>query len=889
MIIYIFFLFLLLFLVIKIFLSIRNVYRRKNKNKNDFLLNFNNVKSFLDKIYSFDDYITWVERDKIKVLFSSTSIFFNGKLNLYKRQDNIKLFLEIYNDFDNYIINYNKTYIKKHKMLLKGFFKNIEGKELDSQQQDAIITDEYSNLIIAGAGSGKTLTILGKVKYLINYKKINPKDILLLSFTKKTVDELNNRLMEMKLDARASTFHQLGYDTIKKAGNKTPSVANENTLNLTIKKFLKNEITNYPEALDAYIQYVSCYSTIPKENDSYKSLGEKIEHEKGVNLYTLKSKCEKKFLNKVESQSLDTIKGEKVKSVEELIIANFLYINGVNYEYEKQYPFSNYVYNPDFYLSDYDVYLEHFGVDENNKAKWLTLDNEKKYVEEMFLKRETHLKNKTKLIETFSFYNRDNILLDKLSEKLKNENIILKPKKLKDIYKKLSENEDNFGNELTKLIATFITLSKSQKLDENSLKQFIFKKLKSENDFIKKRTDYFLKFVIEILKKYNSNLKNKNEIDFNDMINLSTELVKARKVDYKFKYIIVDEFQDISYSRFNLIKEIRNLSAGKLICVGDDWQSIYRFAGSVISLFTEFEKHLGKSEILLIEQTYRNTQSLIDITSKFIFKNKKQREKAPKSKKKNIPNPVELVYYYPENAEDVLINEIEKLTQKSKNQSIMILGRYNHDINEFIKLTPKSRIKYYERSSKLLIRGFENTDIIFQSIHKSKGLEAENVIILNLKNDLLGFPNKIMDDPLLSLLLSDKEGFSYAEERRLFYVALTRTKNKVILLIPNDQSIFISELIEDNELLFQSDNVNISCPYCKKGNIIVRLNKKNNSNFLGCSNYPICNQTFKNLDILEKTKLCSMCRSGFLVQKSSAYGEFLGCTNYPRCKKTISI
>ncbi len=345
--------------------------------------------------------------------------------------------------------------------------------------------------------------------------------------------------------------------------------------------------------------------------------------------------------------SLDTIQGEKVKSVEELTIANFLYLNGIEYEYEKPYPFGDIMYQPDFYLKDYDIYLEHFGVDENNRAKWLTPFNEQKYVEEMELKREKHKTYNTKLLETYSYYNRDHVLLDKLSEMLKNENVVFKPRDVKSIYTKVTDNDKNFGKEITNLIKTFINLSKSRQLNYDSIISLFSDRTKAKNEFMLERQEIFLKFALPILKKYDNTLKEKSEIDFNDMINQATDLIKVNKPEYTYQHIIIDEYQDISYSRFNLIKEIRELSGARLICVGDDWQSIYRFAGSDISLFSNFEKYVGKYEQLFIEQTYRNSQSLIDITSKYIQKNKKQIQKNPKSKKEPFENPIKFVYYSP--------------------------------------------------------------------------------------------------------------------------------------------------------------------------------------------------------------------------------------------------
>jgi DNA helicase-4 len=878
--------------VILLVLLVYKIKLQKNKYQDaSYINNVNLATEFLALIDNHNDYITWVERDRIKNTYKDVGNFFKNKSNYYKKEPVVKRFNEIYNNFNTYISNYNKSYVLTRKKELESYFDNIEGKKLDDQQRTAVITDEYSNLIIAGAGSGKTLTILGKVKYLIEQKNVKPENILVLSFTNKTVEDLNERLVKIGLDARATTFHKLGYDIIKKHFKTIPALTNENTLSNIVKEYLENDIFNNSDALEAYIVYVACYMNIPEEHESYNSLGEKLDTEKGIDFQTLKSKCEPE-LNKIAKATLDTIQGEKVKSVEELTIANFLYLNGIDYEYEKVYPHGSVVYRPDFYLKDYDIYLEHFGVDENNRAKWLTPFNERKYVEEMELKRNTHQTYNTKLIETYSYYNRDHVLLDKLRELLKKENVIFKPRDTKSIFKQVTEKDKSFGSEITNLITTFINLTKSRQLTYNDIVDLFSDKSKTGNEYMLERQDIFLKFALPILKKYDNLLKEKTEIDFNDMINQATHIVNEYKPEYTYQYIIIDEYQDISYSRFNLIKQIRDITGARLICVGDDWQSIYRFAGSDISLFSNFKKYVGKHEQLFIEQTYRNSQSLIDITSTYIQKNIKQISKQPRSKKEPLNNPMKFVCYSQDNAEEVFINEIQKLIDKYGRKPILVLGRHSFDINEFIKLTPNSKIKFYERSDKLEVNGFEDVDIKYITVHKSKGLEAENVIVLNLKNHLLGFPNKMTDDPMLSLLLSDDEEYRFAEERRLFYVALTRTQNEVVLLIPTEVSLFAEELATDNNFLLTTNNEQVrrtNCPYCQTGQLVIRQNPVKHNYFLGCSHFPSCNQTFDNLEILENTILCPTCLSGFMTKRSGQYGSFLGCTNYPKCKRTINL
>ena len=873
------------------FISFRQSLEKKKYEDSTYLSNLQQISYFFDTIQSLNDYTTWVQRDQIKLKYSALGKYFKRKTNYYKKEEAVKKFNNIFSDFDNFIVEYNNNYVREQKEKLRQYFDDVEGKKLDDQQITSIITDEYSNLIIAGAGSGKTLTILGKVKYLIEQKNVKPENILLLSFTKKTVDELNERIKNIGLNAQATTFHKLGYDIIKQNTENFLALTNENTLSNVIKEYLSNDIFDNAQALEAFIVYIACYINIPEEDENFDSLGEKLDTEKGLDFQTLKSKCESE-LNKVSKAVLDTIQGEKVKSVEELTIANFLYLKGIKYEYEKAYPHGNVMARPDFYLTDYDIYLEHFGVDENNRAKWLTPFNEQKYVEEMELKREAHKKYNTKLIETYSYYNRDNVLLDKLEEKLKKENVIFKPRDTKSIYTKVTENDNNFGKEITNLLVTFVNLSKSRQLNYDSINALFSDRSKAKNKYILERQEVFLKFALPILKKYDNTLNEKEEIDFNDMINQATDIIKERTPKFTYQHIIIDEYQDVSYSRFNLIKQIRDISGARLICVGDDWQSIYRFAGSDISLFSNFEKYVGKHERLFIEQTYRNSQSLIDITSTFIQKNTKQISKNTKKKKEPFEEPIKLVYYSGVNAQDIFIKEIEKLIYKSGNKPILVLGRHSFDINEFIKLSTNSKIKYYERSGKLDVKGFEDTDIKYITVHKSKGLEADNVILLNLKNDLLGFPNKIEDDPMMSLLLSEDEGFRFAEERRLFYVALTRTKNKVVLLIPTEASLFAEELVVDNDFVESVKNEklnNINCPYCQTGYLVIRQNPKKHNQFLGCSHYPICNQTFNDIKLLDNSILCPSCESGFMTKRKGQKGSFLGCTNYPKCRNTLGL
>ena len=370
-----------------------------------------------------------------------------------------------------------------------------------------------------------------------------------------------------------------------------------------------------------------------------------------------------------------------------------------------------------------------------------------------------------------------------------------------------------------------------------------------------------------------------------------------------YDYIIIDEYQDISAARFRLITEIRQRSGARLVCVGDDWQSIYRFTGSDISLFSDFGKFVGEHEKLFIERTYRNSQQLIDISAKFIQQNPQQLAKNPKSSKQ-LDCPVEFVLYNQNNAFAVLVDQIRQIARNyGKDKRILLLGRHGFDLDYVICLRDdKGKIiknhlrkevkKYNEATGELNIVGLECINITFITAHKSKGLEADNVIVLNLKNDLYGFPNKLTDDPIISLLLSAPEACRFAEERRLFYVALTRTKNKVYLMVSENESLFAKEIKQYSNYLIQGrygETDLVNCPWCKTGRLVIRKNSQMGKNFVGCSHYPNCNQSYNNIEILSRPILCPACQSGFLVRRRGRYGEFLGCTNYPDCKQTLDL
>lgn len=866
--------------------------------------NIKRVNSFLKELEERkNDYIVYTFEDEIKRKYKDLYDFFSKTPFSRIKEEKVITFKDIWANLNNYIKKWNEDYVKRELDLNKELFNNIDGKSLDEQQRRAVVVDELNNLVLAGAGSGKTLTISAKVKYLVECKNIRPKDILLISFTTKAAEEMYQRISQkLNVDVDVKTFHKLGLDIITKNNKERPDISDE--MKNLIDQYFRQNIYYDKDQINNILTFFAYYLNIPKDWEEFDNLGEYHDYYRNIDFETIRSKVEvqdysQRGINDLKINK-QTLQGETVRSLEEVMIANFLFLNGINYIYEYSYPFHSpdpyrKHYRPDFYLPDYDVYIEHFGITKDNKVPWLTPIEEKKYLDGIKWKREIHRKNKTKLLETYSYYNKDGVLLIKLEKMLKDEGVEFKSVDYKEIFRKVYDQQnDKYFEEFKKLISSFIGLFKSNGYSIEKFSEFQQEIEQIPNMFLRQRNRLFLKIVKPIYQYYQEYLRDNKKIDFNDMINLATEIIESNLMEVNYKYIIIDEYQDISISRYKLIKVIKDKTNAKLMCVGDDWQSIFRFTGSDIYLFTNFNKYFGYYELLKIEKTYRNSQQLINIAGQFIMKNDRQFRKELKSDK-NHSNPIRIFGYDKDIFTSIIkaINEIVYLF--GDEAEILLIGRNNFDI-EFIDSHKDFKLlKDSKGQVKVKYNPYPKLKISFLTAHKSKGIESDNVIIINAENKLLGFPNKISDDPVLSLVLTDLDTFDFAEERRLFYVALTRTKNTTYIIAPDQRlSIFVDELIKEHNIRYEfSTNEetvkeNPNCPKCQKGYLVIRENLKNGKKFLGCTNYPLCDLTINDIEIIKNQIICRSC-GGYMVKRSGKYGEFYGCTNYPYCTETIRI
>ncbi len=763
------------------------------------------------KLLNKEEYISKKEVDAF--LEKHAEIF--SLLPKYKEEPYYSVLLNISQEHMKYINEKNQIFVNQKLIEYKSYFDNLFREVdpnilLDENQRKAILIDEDYSLIVAGAGSGKTTTMAAKVKYLIEKKKV-PKDrIILLAFTKKAAAELDVRINEdFKLGVPVLTFHKLGMNFMRTIYQDAPKalriIRDYEKQELFSHWFEEKVFPNKPllqdltETFPTEFYLNDHYLEFPSYDAYYEDyVNRKIESLQG----NFKEEIDKRTARRMRSQV--TICGEFVKSRGEVRIANALYRNGIAYTYEENYPYKvdgrNYV--PDFTIQDFEekIYIEYFGLaTQKRNGEVESLD--KDYEREIFLKRETHRKNHTILIELFGKYEDESKnAMRELEESLRNHHIVFSPRTEEEVLRKILETSRrgqyaSFMN----LMISFISQWKENNYQE---KDFSLLLQKIEDEKVKKQ----LRYAQKIYHFYQNSIHRNYQIDFQDMINYSSMRMDILKEKGKlnYDYIIIDEYQDISRQRYHFAKRISDLFDSKIVAVGDDWQSIYSFSGSDASLFTHFCELMGYAEIVTITKTYRNSQELIDIAGSFVGKDKEVLEKKLLSDK-HLENPIE-IHYYGETKEErnkgyaskieVLIEILKKIESRQK-KKVLLLGRYNDEKEDLVETG--MFFEKGETENTLDCPLVKNLQIDFLTVHKSKGLGYDEVILLNALDDVKGFPSQIVDHPLIHLLKEETTTeIDYPEERRLFYVALTRTKNYVYILVPareERKSCFIKEIL----------------------------------------------------------------------------------------------
>lgn len=759
------------------------------------------------------------------------------------------------------------------------------GRSLTPAQMRAVLTDEDNTLVLAGAGTGKTAVIVAKISYLLLVRKVPPAEILVLTFNRDAAQEIRDRLDAAGLPTgvEVRTFHGLGRSILVRFGKELVDeidtdidamAKEEDLLKAHIEETLERlyRSPNFRALFDGYFQ--SLFSDHRSIFD-FESEGQYWEY--------------------LKSHRIVSLAGHYVRSFEECEISNFLYMNGIEHSYETPYPENvsspGYKpYAPDFCLpgpNNSKIWIEHFGTNRQGQtAPWI---NAEEYNRGMTWKRNILRERGQRWIETFSYEKQEGVLLSELRKKLHKEGIVFRPLPASEMFARLRTLKA-FAL-FSKLIASFLKLYKADGLTIANLRARI-----ARGEISPARAEAFLAIFEPVLDAYQATLTARKTIDFSDMIAEPTRLLDLHGTERRYQHILVDEFQDLAPSRGALVRMLR-IKAGNpfLFCVGDDWQAIYRFTGSDPSVIRNFETDFGFTKRLVLDRTFRCNNVIGGVGRRFVMReadglqDKKidSEHQAPGGAVFTIRDaPNEVV------ALDHILEKLSRTVEDGQKKSVFLLGRANVLKTEAVQAICARRA---------------NLICSFSTVHSAKGLEADYVILLGLAaSGSAAFPSKIVDDSLLNLVLPPEEGSEHAEERRLFYVALTRAKHAVFLIADREQpSDFVLELerkeMRDVVRLSPVDRHVLRCPSCRTGLIITDPKKPletrctnagycrakpvrcacgngvvglvEGTNELRCSD-PACT---------ERARLCPKCSRAPMALRGKGKKSFWGCTRYPAC------
>jgi DNA helicase-4 len=756
----------------------------------------------------------------------------------------------------------NEGYIQREIEHWSGLFSSIEEHPLNAEQARAVVVNEKNNILVAGAGTGKTSTIIARTAYILRKGLAKEEQILMLAYGRDAAEVMRTRIKERTgYDVTVKTFHALGLEIVN-ACNEGPSPAvfgGDNLQQIRLMQTLIDEVSKEETIRTLLVNFFANHLRPFRDEFSFKNHGEYNEY--------------------LRQNNLRTLNGEPVKSYGELTIANFLFCNGIEYNYESRYPHDpkggdvSRAYQPDFTIAvptedgGREVYIEYWGLDRNgNTRKGI---DRKEYKKSMEWKKATHRANGTTLIELSYADVQNNILKQHLVEQLSEHGIPLTPVDSKQLFDRV--RSDSNITDFSKLVLPVLGYARANNFSVDDLAK------KVNGVFVgieEGRARAFLEVFRPISLAYAHHLQEKGGVDFDEMIGRATEYARSGEYSSPYTHILVDEFQDISQARANLVKALKDQRDDTtFFCVGDDWQSIFRFAGSDIHLMTDFESYFGDSSSNILDQTFRFNDKIAEVSGGFVMRNPSQLRKQLKPLS-NVDEPrVFLVSDSNAANEEPLIGKaLEHISKISKKdgETVYVIGRYS------LRNRPELQRAIQRQCP-------ERLTVSYKTAHKSKGGEASHVIIVDMIKGRRGFPCEIQDDPLLNLVLAKPEEFEHAEERRLFYVALTRAKESVHVIVPaENKSPFIEELLTppadchyEVEMLGEADvRSKINCPICEEGGHLVKWQGEYDLEpHMQCSNYPYC-------DYKDRQRCDKPYCGGYMKKKKGKYGLFWGCTNY---------
>ncbi|WP_051252962.1 UvrD-helicase domain-containing protein [Ferrimonas kyonanensis] len=757
----------------------------------------------------------------------------------------------------------------------QAFFDKVESNPLTLEQRLGVLRSNDRNMVLAAAGTGKTSVMVAKALDLIDRGLAKPSEILILAYNRAAAEELKERLTEkankgniaLESSPQISTFHALGRQLLREAGIPTHmSVFTEDDYRL--EQWVTQWIHGYIAVDPSRVYDLIELSSPPVDPFNFKTQAE--------------------YERYLRDNDFRTLNNERVKGYQELLIANFLYLNQIAYEYEPAYVSKRRIdvgfdYKPDFFITEQEIYLEHFGVDRQGNTR--PDINARQYNESIRSKRALHKECGTTLIESYHYEWKENTLLTGLKQKLEQHGVRCNPMHPHDVFQKL--NQEKRLSSWSGLMKKALQAIRVERLSQE---QILARLIESK---IHQATKYAA-LLSALHDGYVAELQDQNAIDFDDMIIRAIQVIRDQEVQSTWKYVLVDEFQDISAARMEFIREIiSNGPNPSLTVVGDDWQSIYRFSGGKLELTTRFGDLVGAYTSTKLQKTFRYNNSIANTAGQFIMENPEQYKKHIDTHTK-VSTPQVYLLDDGRDRNIGLYKRVEEVVRKIRaNDSkgvIAVIARYNYLLKDTKAMLWKAELK---------------DNIEFWSFHKSKGLEADYCVLIGFFQGKSGFPNENRDEAIVEALLPSLDQFPHSEERRLMYVGITRAKKKsYIIADPTSPSEFITELLAPKyELNIASNSFQekyqktFKCPHCTDG-FLRRVNGKY-EDFYTCSTghgcrvgkarvcpkcgspsvdtrkASICNNSACGASI----KLCPICGRPMKL-KEGPYSKFWGCSGY---------
>lgn len=854
----------------------------------------NNIEAYVGSSYDFFNLYALTEypRDSRLDLLSNFCDYvanaYNKQSELWKKYISSETFKKAQLLISNHPIDPGALRSKYEAIFLekrKAFFDRVESNPLTQEQRLGVLRSNDKNMVLAAAGTGKTSVIVAKALDLIDRKLASPSEILVLAYNRDAAEELQERLadkakksnIDLETPPQISTFHALGRKLLRESGVPTHmSVFTEDDFKL--KQWVTKWIEDYLRADTSRVYDLIELSTQP------------------VNPFDFKSKAD--YERYIRDNEFRTLNNELVKGYQELQIANFLFINRVQYRYEAPYVSKRRInigfdYKPDFHLEGTNIYIEHFGVDRNGKTR-PDIDAIK-YVESMKSKRALHKECGTVLIETFHYEWCENTLLSGLRDKLASKGIKLDPMDPNEIFEKLNK-EGHIAN-WSDLMKKALQAIRVERLTKELMKsRFELAKIH--------RPEKYSELLDALHQGYVTELNNQNAIDFDDMIIRAIQVVTQGKFKPNWKYILVDEFQDISAARMEFIHSLVEKGPDpSLTVVGDDWQSIYRFSGGKLELTTRFGEMVGSYTETKLQKTFRYNNSIANTAGQFIMENPEQFKKHIETHSKVNQPQVFLLDDKVGNQQGVyerVLEVVQKIRENDASGSVAIIARYNYLLQEAKQAISSARL---------------SNNINFWSFHRSKGLEADYCILIGFFQGKSGFPNENRNEAIIEALLPSLDSYPHSEERRLLYVGITRARHKsYIIADPTAPSDFITELLAPKYEInivsktFQEQYRKIfKCPNCEDG--YLRLISGKFGEFYSCSTGQGCDvgkarvctkcrapsidtrdaSVCNNISCRNTMKICDKCGRPMKI-RDGKFGQFWGCSGYgikdDQCKNT---